>query len=114
MKVRKQSLSFVIGLALIVGACSTDSSTTPNVAADPTSLSDIRGVGGTYADLTTSEIASISDVGVIVEVLDVKKTRLNTKHGEFPSAGEIIDKGDNGLLSLEAITDVDVQLVETI
>lgn len=83
-----------------------------NIAAEPTSLSELGGVGGaTYLDSSAEEIASSAHVAIEAEILDVQKSHLNTENRLFPT-GEEIDA--NGLSNLEVLTDVVVRVVRTV
>lgn len=83
-----------------------------NIAAEPTSLSELGGVGGaTYLDSSAEEIASLAHVAIEAEVLDVQKSHLNTADRLFPTGAEI---DANGLSNLEVLTDVVVRVVRTV
>lgn len=83
-----------------------------NLGSEPTSLSDLSALGGaSHTQRTINEIAGFSHLAVEVEVLDVKKTRLNTHDGRFPSEEDLALRGLDGLV---ALTDVSVRVIRTI
>jgi hypothetical protein len=106
-------------LSLVLTACALGSSEDEsfaadrtNIAAEPTSLAELPGMGGgSYLEMTAEEIAAISDVVIEAVVVDVKKSRLNTTDGLFPTGAEIEAYGFG---SLVVLTEVDVQVIRTL
>lgn len=79
---------------------------------EPTRLSDLALLGGsTEAPWSFEEMAKRSHVAVVVEVVDVRPSRLNTPDGRFPSAAAIRSQG---LSELTVLTDVDVFVGNTL
>lgn len=106
-------------LSLVLAACALGSgedrpfvADRTNIAAEPTSLAELRGMGGgSYLEMTAEEIAAISDVVIEAVVVDVKKSRLNTGDGLFPTGSDI---EAHGFGSLVVLTDVEVRVVRTL
>lgn len=81
-----------------------------NLAADPSSLSELSLYGGSsHESKTPAELTRSADFIVSGTVVDVHRSRLNTRDGSFPDADEI---GVDGLAQLTVITDVDIRLDE--
>ncbi len=109
-------LHLLLLVVLVAGACAAGASEDfvadrTNIAAEPTSLADLRGLGGgSYIEMTAEEIAAISEVMLEAVVIDIKKSRLNTADGLFPTGAEI---EANGFGPLVVLTDVEVRVVRT-
>lgn len=115
----RQMLPVILALAVLVAFLVAQLGATPGQHGDerirpfePTRLSDLALLGGsTEASWTFQEMAEKSDMAVVVQVVDVKPSRLNTPDGRFPTAEEI---KTNGLTDLTVLTDVEVVVSEVL
>ncbi len=88
-------------------------STGENLAPDPRSTLELGGMGGgTLVPLRFSDIPRISDLAVVVDVVDVKPSLLNTPDGRLPP---IDPRGDpDQLKGIRPETPVVVRVVEVL
>jgi hypothetical protein len=117
-------------LAVALSACSTGDASRPpaeegvstnttefvatgeNLAPDPTSTRTLTGAQGSLVPLRFSDIPRISDLAVIVDVVDIKPSRLNTPDGRFPAIDP--DRGPEQTRGLFPETPVVVRVVEVL
>ncbi|MCI0545286.1 MAG: hypothetical protein L0Z49_12730 [Actinobacteria bacterium] len=99
-------LSLVL-LALIASACSSPAYGR-NIGPDPISLRELGGLGGASLEpLDPTDAAARSELAMEIEVVDIKRTTLNTPDGRFPSADQLEKLG---ISDLSAGTDVVVRV----
>jgi len=80
-----------------------------NFSGDPSSLTELKGLGGgTEAPLTTDQMVRQADSVLEVSVVDIKRSYLNTANGAFPSEPELAGGAVDELLVL---TDVEVRVL---
>jgi hypothetical protein len=83
-----------------------------NLAPDPHSTRDLTGAQGSLVPLRFSDIPRISDLAVIVDVVDIMPSRLNTPDGRFPAIDP--DRGPEQTRGLFPETPVVVRVVEVL
>lgn len=104
---RRASRLLSLLVVMSIAACSSGD-IGANVGPDPTSLEEFSGLGGaTYEPLDSLGAAALADVAVEVEIVDIKRTHLNTQDGQFPSTEQLERLG---IGDLTALTDVDVRI----
>ena len=127
-------LGVLAALALVLAACAQSSSspavevpeeeeaststtefvtTGENLAPDPRSTRDLLGGGGgILVPLRFADIPHISDLAVIVDVVDIRPSRLNTPDGKFPPIDP--NRGPEQAFGLLPETPVVVKVVEVL
>ena len=127
-------LGVLAALALVLAACAQGSSspavevpeeeaaststtefvtTGENLAPDPRSTRDLLGGGGgILVPLRFADIPRISDLAVIVDVVDIRPSRLNTPDGKFPPIDP--NRGPEQAFGLLPETPVVVKVVEVL
>ncbi len=105
---RKKLTTFAF-LVLIANSCGGAVVQGSNSGPDPTSTLELMVTGGaSYQNSTPEGIAEKAQALVKVRILDVKRSHLNTRDENFPSAEEL---GKYGTENLVALTDLDVEVL---
>lgn len=100
----------LVALAVLVSACA---SYGVNTAPDPSSTAELAGVGGgaTSMALTLDQVRERADLVLEARVVDVRRSRLNTADGAFPSAESLETRG---VSRLDVLTDVEVEVLDVL